>query len=163
MPLVPSAQELPLRDIHLPPDIGFWPPAPGWWLLLAGLVLVALGGLWLIRFRQRRHYRRLALRDLARLEASVNIELAASLSRLLRQAALCHFARQEVAGLQGVAWLKFLDRPFNDAPFSEGVGQVLADAPYRPAAEVDAAALCDLCRSWLQKLPPRPLSFWRGR
>ncbi len=33
--------QLPLRDIHLPGSIGWWPPAPGWWLL-AGLLLAAL-------------------------------------------------------------------------------------------------------------------------
>ena len=30
-----------LRDIHLPPEPGFWPPAPGWWILALILVLVA--------------------------------------------------------------------------------------------------------------------------
>ena len=24
---------LPLRDLHLPDAIGWWPPAPGWWVL----------------------------------------------------------------------------------------------------------------------------------
>ncbi|MGB5468066.1 MAG: DUF4381 family protein, partial [Sedimenticolaceae bacterium] len=32
-----------LRDYHLPDAVGWWPPAPGWWLLF-GLLLV-LGGL----------------------------------------------------------------------------------------------------------------------
>ena len=29
---------LPLRDLHLPEAIGWWPLAPGWWVLLAMLV-----------------------------------------------------------------------------------------------------------------------------
>ena len=30
-----------LRDIHLPQPISWWPPAPGWWILL-GLLLVSI-------------------------------------------------------------------------------------------------------------------------
>ncbi|MGH8222486.1 MAG: DUF4381 family protein, partial [Woeseiaceae bacterium] len=37
-------QQIPLRDLHLPEAVGWWPPAPGWWLLIA-LAVAAL--LWL--------------------------------------------------------------------------------------------------------------------
>ena len=37
-----------LQPLIAPPAIGFWPPAPGWWLLL--LVIPLLGwGLWSLR------------------------------------------------------------------------------------------------------------------
>ena len=31
-----NGQALPINDIILPPDVGVWPLAPGWWLLLTG-------------------------------------------------------------------------------------------------------------------------------
>jgi hypothetical protein len=49
---------LPLRDIHLPAAISWWPPAPGWWLLAIALTLGPLSvGLWW-RWRQRTRLRR---------------------------------------------------------------------------------------------------------
>jgi len=165
-PATPSGMkvpELPLRDIHLPAEIGYWPLAPGWWLLLGLLILLGLGTLTLIRYRQRRCLRRRALRQLESLQTLTGRELATALSRLLRQAALTHFPRHQVAGLTGAAWLEFLDRPFPERPFSSGVGAVLSDAPYRPDAQIEDLPLIDLCRKWLAKLPPQTLSFWRGR
>ncbi|MDX2480988.1 MAG: DUF4381 domain-containing protein [Desulfuromusa sp.] len=161
--LPPAVPTLPLHDIHLPAAIGYWPPAPGWWLLLGLVILCGLGILLLIRFRQRRRLRRLALAQLDSLQGLSGRELASALSRLLRQAAISHFPRHEVAGLSGDAWLAFLDGRFSERPFTTGVGRILCDAPYRPSVEIQATPLLDLCRKWLKQLPPQPLSFWRGR
>jgi len=164
MPQTPmTPPDLSLRDIHLPAEIGYWPLAPGWWLLLGGLILLGLGVLFVFRFRQRRRLRRLALRQLDSLQSLRGAELATDLSRLLRQAAVTHFPRYQVAGLTGRDWLEFLDRPFPERPFTTGVGSVLYDAPYRSEIVIEDESLISLCRKWLRKLPPQPLSFWRGR
>jgi len=46
---MPTTQ-LPLKDIHLPEAIGWWPPAIGWWLLA---VLIPLLIVFLYWFYQR--------------------------------------------------------------------------------------------------------------
>src|SRR5690606_33417427 len=121
-----NPEALPLRDLHLPEAIGWWPPAPGWWLLLAllvlGLVLAARASFLLHR---RNAARRVALAELARLKRDWDADrnpaaLAASVSDLLRRAMLAYAPRHEVAGLTGRAWLEWLDRGLERRPFSNG-------------------------------------------
>jgi hypothetical protein len=99
-----------LAPDHAPPPPGWWPPAPGWWLLSL-LLLVALALALHAYFRPPRRLRRLALRELARLEraaAGDDAALARGLEHLLRRYALSHFGRDQVARLNGEEWLAFV-------------------------------------------------------
>ena len=147
--------ELPLRDIHLPAPIGWWPPAPGWYAVLAAVVLLAALSWWAWRRWRRLTVKKLMVRQLDALAGSAvsQTEKLRQLALLLRRASLSAYPREEVAGLTGVAWLKFLDRQLGDRRFSEGAGRLLLDAPYRREPEVDLDALLTLCREWAQRLP----------
>jgi hypothetical protein len=93
-----------LRDIAVPPDVAFWPPAPGWWLVGAAVAVAAgFAVAAAVRHRQRNAYRRAALRALETADAR-------DISSLLKRAALAAFPREQVASLNGAAWLAFLDR-----------------------------------------------------
>lgn len=159
----PQPSQLILRDIHLPNPVSWWPPAPGWWMLLALLILFTLATLWGIRRYHRRSYRRLALRQLATLEQNFNQQqdgqqLIQQLSQLLRHMAVLHYPPQQCAGLHGETWLEFLDQPFGAVkPFSTGAGQCLASGPYQQATpQLDTVALFQLSRRWLKRLPLPP-------
>ena len=100
-------QEIPLRGLHLPETVGWWPLAPGWWLLII-LAVIAAG--WLIRawLRQRAHAaaRRKALRKLEESRSAYAyhgnpVTLGAEVSELLRRTMLAYAPRAEVAGLTG--------------------------------------------------------------
>lgn len=148
---------LPLRDIHLPEPLGWWPPAIGWWLLLA-LVLLLLGGLYLIHRRKHRITpARLALQALGTLENDAAIpprEKLQALSALMKRVALSSTApRTDVASLTGAAWLQWLDETAGTTDFSQGPGRFLLDLPYRPApTEAELADLSRLCREWLVRM-----------
>ena len=60
--------QLPLRDIHLPGAIGWWPPALGWWLL-AALVLAGIA-VYAVHYYRGRH-KRAALRGLTRVRTAL--------------------------------------------------------------------------------------------
>lgn len=158
-------EQLPLRDIHLPPPVSWWPPAPGWWLLAAALLLLIAAGLFLHRRLRQDSAIRTARKLLAKIRSSRHDDLQTliALSALLRRSAISTAPRTDVAGLRGTDWLAYLDRSFADAPFRSGIGRCLADAQYRQAlpADIDMDELCKLCERWLDR-QKRPWFAWRA-
>lgn len=151
---------LPLRDIHLPPPIGWWPPAPGWWLLIPAALLLFLAVTLFRRRKQGKAAQRNALRELGALQRNAGLastEKAQQLSILLRRVALSLYPREEVAGLNGPAWLDWLERTLADGRFVAGPGRLLNELPYRKDIADDdrLEALFALCRDWLERLPSR--------
>lgn len=130
-------EQIPLRELHLPEMIGWWPLAPGWWILI-GLALLAVG-LMLRRYLKRRACgaaRRHALRQLNDLltqyEAHRNaVAFGAQVSALLRRTMLAYAPREDIAGLTGDDWLAWLDRDLAHPQFVEGPGRALIELPYR--------------------------------
>lgn len=147
-----------LQDIHLPPEIGLWPPAWGWWLL-ATLLIVCIGTLiFLVRRHQTRNaYRTLALKELNRIHKHYSLEQNAEylqeVSILLRRTALSGFTSQFNASLKGGAWLEWLDQqcPKAQQQFSKGVGEALLTGPYQKNPEFDRAKLHKLCEIWIKE------------
>jgi hypothetical protein len=145
-------EQLPLRDIHLPEPVSWWPPAIGWWLLALLVPVLITGLVWLIRRRRRVTPIMLALRELDFLQGDAGLSPDAKLRRLsilLRQTALTLYPRQSVAGLTGEDWLRWLDETLGEPRFSQGPGRLLVEAPYRPAPAANLDALLALCRDWL--------------
>jgi hypothetical protein len=152
-------EQIPLRDLHLPEAIGWWPPAPGWWLLLALLLVGAIFALrHLLAIRSRGAARRQALQDLDRLTAEFErhpdaVAFASRLSALLRRTMLAYAPRRDVAGLTGEEWLAWLDRDFDQPLFQTAAGRKLLELPYRrPSDEVAAMDLIDVVAAVRQRL-----------
>lgn len=139
-------EQIPLRDLHVPDPVGWWPLAPGWWLLIA-LVLGALGYLLYRQFDswRRNAARRIALAELARLRRAYEqgadvLALSKGLSELLRRSMLAYAPRDEVAGLTGERWLQWLDRGLAEPLFSNGPGRSIETLPYQSPERVEQQA-----------------------
>lgn len=153
-------EQIPLRDIHLPEAVGWWPLAPGWWFLIALAAIAAGYGLYRLFLRWRGNAaRRVALGELARVRrefaAGASAQaLAKELSELLRRGMLAYAPRAEVAGLTGERWLAWLDRGLPDKPFTSGPGRSLESLPYlRPDAvsdDVDVGGLLEAVQTRLR-------------
>lgn len=151
--------QIPIRDLHLPTMIGWWPLAPGWW----GVIAVAVIGLLLLirgyfRKRARGAARRHAVRQFERLVVEYRqhqnaVTFGTEASELLRRTMLAYVPRSEVAGLTGDAWLAWLDRDLDEPLFEKGAGKGLIELPYRdPLSEIgdiDVDALQKAVRSRL--------------
>ena len=147
-------EPLPLREIHLPDPIHWWPPAIGWWALLALTLLVAAGVIYRLRRKPGVNPATLAFQALAKLEADTATpvpEKLQALSILMKRLALTLHPRATVAGLTGEDWLLWLDTATGDTRFSQGAGRWLAEAPYRRAPDATVLAeLLELCRDWVK-------------
>lgn len=78
-----------LADIHWPEPVSAWPPAPGWFILFA--LLVILTGIILLlsyRHHQANAYRRAALAEIDQLSTDDQSRAAVQLSQLLRRCQL---------------------------------------------------------------------------
>jgi hypothetical protein len=152
-------EQIPLRDLHLPEAISWWPLAPGWWVVIV-LVAVVLGyGLrHYLRTYARGAARRRALQKLNELTAEFEqhhdaIAFSGSLSELLRRTMLAYAPRHEVAGLTGDEWLAWLDRDLDQPRFQSATGRKLLELPYRrPGGDVSAMELVDVVAAVRQRL-----------
>ncbi len=131
-----------LRDVHLPENPGWWPPAIGWWLLACLLIGLLLGALfWISRWRANA-WRRAALHEHQRLVAAShgNAEVVRELSVLMRRVAIKAEPRQQVASATDQQWLTVLDRIGQTNEYTDGVGGLLTVWPYRDMTSDQAAS-----------------------
>jgi len=145
-----------LRDIHTVSEPGWWPPAPGWWLVAA---LVSLGLFFILRSSLRR------LSDLRRRRAWLSAldaighqwdpqqqphEYLAALNRLFRAVALKAFPESGCARMQGDEWVAFIRRSLPDGADAPCLAD-LSDGPYQPVPRFDASALHRHARNWVKR------------
>jgi hypothetical protein len=144
-----------LHDLVMPVPVSWWPPAPGWVIVSALLVMVL--GWWLIRAIQHwqsNSYRREALVLLEKIGGS-----EAELPTLIKRVALSAYPRERVASLTGEQWLAFLDQTGHTNVFTMGAGRWLARLAYEPqlTASLSTTELNGLrtaVRDWILRHQP---------
>jgi len=155
--MTPNPLELPLRDIHLPAAIHWWPLAFGWWIVVGLILLLILSFFLFAKLFRPSQLKKQAEQALNRIEQRLSanhsaIQCLADLSVLLRRLTLQQNS-SDLAGLAGREWLKQLDHSLKQPEFSEGIGKILLAGPYqKDAKKEDVFQLIELCRKWIKKL-----------
>jgi len=149
--------DIPLRDIHLPEPISWWPLAPGWWVSAGVVVLLAAAVMFVWYWRKRRRVQRAALNELAGIESRYREHadthlLARDLSRLARRTALALAGERAYAATTGLEWSNHLDTLNASGTSSDLIKIALARAPYRKDETLDGEALLNAFRPWLAGL-----------
>ena len=164
----PDIESLDLKDIHLPDAVSWFPPAPGWWIVLFLLFAVIIAYIAYRRYRIRCRLREEALVLLSTIKQDFQqhtdpIRFLNELSMLYRRVTLTLYPRQEVASLNGQAWLDFLskmaaDAGAHDVYFNSTVGELLLTQQYRKTIVYKPEQfeqLYQLTKKWIQVLPLR--------
>lgn len=141
-----------LADIKLPEPVSWWPPAPGWWLVL--LLLLGLATLALKAYRRKRSRQlllRSALAELQRsaLDANDALSQLNAVNTVLRRVALFHYSAKQVAGLSGQRWAEFL-RDTDGAPtMSDALFAAFAQGRFQRSVSIDENELAEFARLWI--------------
>ena len=150
--------EIPLKDIHLPDSVLWWPPAPGWWMLLLAFIVTIVGWKYLRRWLKHKSYRALSLSEFKAIRQNLEKQqdyhqILAKVSSLLRRTVMSYQGRRSTASLTGENWIAQLNALTGEPCFSPEQQDLLINGQYRPELEFDVDQLFASCERWIKALP----------
>jgi len=150
-----------LRDIHLPAEPLWWPPAPGWWLL-AALGIAAL--IYLARQIGAAIRRRRPIREARKLYQKLYGDYLSGIiddriylhesNELLKRLFIHGLHDDQARKANDDDWLRMLDKRSGTSQFSEGPGRQLGNQRFRFKPEADPQALHPLLSRFLKEVRP---------
>lgn len=162
-----DSQELlnQLADIRLPNEIGLWPPALGWWILLA----ILLGSLYaaLAAFLKRRALQyslNAALGELATSYTSwrsaapgsktnATLEFVNTSNTILRRVALVKATPEKnIASLTGKEWIAYIRSEGDSTMLTKEIALALSQGRFQQSLNIDIETLHSFCSSWIESM-----------
>lgn len=149
-----------LKDIHIPQNPHWWPPAPGWWLvaLLMGFLAWKLIR-FLVKTKRNAKMKKFALAELDRIALQAteqppswgHQQLAVLMKRIARQA----FPDDNVAAFDNKTWKHFLlsTPPKSGAFDTEEIVQSQQAAYQANPSRINTATF-EACRTWIRQHYP---------
>ena len=143
-----------LKELPLPDPISWWPQTPGWYVL-GGLAVAGLCYLmWRLWMRyQHNAYRREGLTRLDKM--TTDPAALKELPLLLKKSALMAGSRQQVANLNGRAWIEWLNETAGDELFSMSDADTFEQLAFAPSdrailGTTNAEHLIKASKTWMR-------------
>ena len=135
-----------LHDLALPPEISWWPLAPGWYFIITLFILTSSWLAWHFWSKwQANAYRREALRELA------SAQDITSIATILRCTALAIAPRELIVGKTSTDWVDWLAEQC-PSPIPSSVRDHLASDIYAPSTEpVDLTELREFAAHFISQ------------
>lgn len=134
----------------MPEPGGFWPPAPGWWIL-AALILALSTWLGVVLWRRYRRNRwiRDARRELGHLKAKAEADnhWFTELNALLKRCARERYPELQPHTLTGQSWADFILR--TRPSLNKDDVDALVHAAWTPAPQLPPERACKVADQWL--------------
>ena len=151
----------PLAQLHAlrePGTIGWWPLAPGWWVLFAiAVLLLATLAFYCYRRYRANAYRRQACVQLQALHgdwrsSEDSKSYLAGVNALLKSVALRAFPRRDVASRSGAQWADFLNHTLSTNAGISLFNEDFATAAYRPEpSTTDCEEIYHSASKWIRQ------------
>ena len=150
--------ELDLRDIHLPDASLWWPPAPGWWVTLSLLLVLAVMIPWLMRRLRQKPVKRLCLQELQSIRQRFaagqhNNDVVRDTAALMRRTLIAYRGREGFAASTGDDWVNQLQALVTEQSFSQAQLELLGHRRYQRDSDSDIDNLLQACERWIRALP----------
>ena len=148
-----------LKDIYLPVEPHWWPPAPGWWVI-AALIFAILWWfgrrLWAYRVATRpiRAAQRI-IDSLITEEATAtsnDATLANQCNEVLKRLLVVALGMRTLTNQSGETWLRTLDQLSMTTSFTQGAGSALGEDRFRPQFSANRDALLNCVKQLLNKV-----------
>ena len=141
-----------LNDIITPQAVGYFPPAPGWYIvgLLAFTLLFHFSVLFYSRYKKNL-YKREALKELEHLTQQ-NKEEAIELLSLAKRVAIVAYGREMIAKLSSSAWWDFMEDNSKvkiSTELRENIQTILYDKSYE-CSEHNFKEIKSLVHLWIK-------------
>ncbi len=143
--------QLALADIQEPVLNTFWPPAPGWWLLVTVVILLLAYG---FRFFWKKWQKTLPLRQ-AKTELRLIKEpyQSAELNELLKRLVRCYSPRHPVLSAPVKQWQDFLQQQLPQQTLPDLQSLLYKAEP----TEADFSAYLQFATKWLRQVSAKQL------